>query len=220
LAGGHTHGAIPVPIPNTEVKLMKADGTDRETDWESRKPPAIFLCQKHFERIIRMRKYQAFSLIEVIITIGILLILVAVVTPQFIGYLNRSKSARALMEMQSLRTALQSYYADWGEYPSSLESLKGSDGSDINKAGNFSLTGVQGPIDYIEKDLPQDIFWTDETDKTYKYKASTSGNQAVLWSNGINKTGLSLGDVTTSVTTGKLTIDEEERDSDDLVVEI
>lgn len=199
---------------------MKADGTDRETGWESRKLPAIFLCQKHFERIIRMRKYQAFSLIEVIITIGILLILVAVVTPQFIGYLNRSKSARAMMEMQSLRTALQSYYADWGEYPSSLESLKGSDDSDINKAGNFSLTGVQGPIDYIEKDLPQDIFWTDETDKTYKYKASTSGNQAVLWSNGINKTGLSLGDVTTSVTTGKLTIDEEERDSDDLVVEI
>jgi prepilin-type N-terminal cleavage/methylation domain-containing protein len=180
----------------------------------------FFLCQKTFERIIRMRKYQAFSLIEVIITIGILLILVAVVTPQFIGYLNRSKSARALMEMQSLRTALQSYYADWGEYPGSLDSLQGSDGADLNKAGNFSLTGVQGPIDYIEKDLPQDIFWTDEADKNYKYIASDAGNQAVIWSNGINKTGLSLGDVTTSVTTGKLTIDEDERDSDDLVVEI
>lgn len=167
-----------------------------------------------------MRKYQAFSLIEVIITIGILLILVAVVTPQFIGYLNRSKSARALMEMQSLRTALQSYYADWGEYPGSLDSLKGSDGADLNKAGNFSLTGVQGPIDYIEKDLPQDIFWTDEADKNYKYIASDAGNQAVIWSNGINKTGLSLSDVTTSVTTGKLIIDEDERDSDDLVVEI
>ena len=36
LAGGHAHEAIPVPIPNTEVKLMKADGTYRETDWESR----------------------------------------------------------------------------------------------------------------------------------------------------------------------------------------
>lgn len=167
-----------------------------------------------------MRKYQAFSLIEVIITIGILLILVAVVTPQFIGYLNRSKSARAMMEMQSLRTALQSYYADWGEYPSSLESLKGSDGSDINKAGNFSLTGVQGPIDYIEKDLPQDIFWTDETNKIYKYKASASGNQAVLWSNGINKEGLSEDGVADDTDTGKLTIDSEERDSDDLVVEI
>ena len=199
---------------------MKADGTDWETDWESRKLPAIFLCQKHFERIIRMRKYQAFSLIEVIITIGILLILVAVVTPQFIGYLNRSKSARAMMEMQSLRTALQSYYTDWGEYPSSLDSLKGSDGSDLNKTGNFSLTGVQGPIDYIEKDLPQDIFWTNEADKNYKYKASATGNQAVIWSNGINKSGLSLGDVTSDEITGKLAIDSEERDSDDLVVEI
>lgn len=201
---------------------MKADGTDRETDRESRKLPAIFLCQKTFERIIRMRKYQAFSLIEVIITIGILLILVAVVTPQFIGYLNRSKSARAMMEMQSLRTALQSYYADWGVYPTDLASLKGSSGTstDVNKASNFTLTGIQGPIDYIEKDLPQDIFWTDEEDKNYKYNASDNGNQAVIWSNGINKEGLSLGDVTTDETTGKLSIDGDERDSDDLVVEI
>jgi prepilin-type N-terminal cleavage/methylation domain-containing protein len=169
-----------------------------------------------------MRKYQAFSLIEVIITIGILLILVAVVTPQFIGYLNRSKSARAMMEMQSLRTALQSYYADWGVYPTDLASLKGSSGTstDVNKASNFTLTGIQGPIDYIEKDLPQDIFWTDEEDKNYKYNASDNGNQAVIWSNGINKEGLSLGDVTTDETTGKLSIDGDERDSDDLVVEI
>ena len=42
LAGGNAHEEIPVPIPNTEVKLMKADGTDWETDRESRKLPAIF----------------------------------------------------------------------------------------------------------------------------------------------------------------------------------
>jgi prepilin-type N-terminal cleavage/methylation domain-containing protein len=200
---------------------MKADGTDRETDRESRKLPAIFLCQKTFERIIRMRKYQAFSLIEVIITIGILLILVAVVTPQFIGYLNRSKSARAMMEMQSLRTALQSYYADWGEYPSNLDSLKGSDESDLNSTGNFTITGVQGPIDYFEKDLPQDVFWK-EGAKNYKYLSSSTGNQAVLWSNGINKTGLIATKITW--TSGKISIETGDeagqRDSDDLVVEI
>ena len=204
---------------------MKADGTDRETDRESRKLPAIFLCQKTFERIIRMRKYQAFSLIEVIITIGILLILVAVVTPQFIGYLNRSKSARAMMEMQSLRTALQSYYADWGVYPTDLASLKGASGdsTDVNKASNFTLTGIQGPVDYIEKDLPQDIFCaTNATDKNYKFKSSTTGNQAVLWSNGLNKTGLATDSI--SWTNGKITIvsgaEAGQRDSDDLVVEI
>ena len=44
LAGGDTDEGTPVPIPNTEVKLIEADGTCWETDWESRKPPAFFLC--------------------------------------------------------------------------------------------------------------------------------------------------------------------------------
>ena len=29
----------PVPIPNTEVKLLSADGTARAAVWESRTPP-------------------------------------------------------------------------------------------------------------------------------------------------------------------------------------
>ncbi len=29
-------GDTPVPIPNTEVKPLSADGTARETEWESR----------------------------------------------------------------------------------------------------------------------------------------------------------------------------------------
>ena len=42
LAGGDADEGTPVPIPNTEVKLIEADGTCWETDWESRKPPAFF----------------------------------------------------------------------------------------------------------------------------------------------------------------------------------
>ena len=40
-SGGHTEGATPVPIPNTEVKPLWADGTALETAWESRSPPGI-----------------------------------------------------------------------------------------------------------------------------------------------------------------------------------
>ena len=40
--GGHSEEAPPVPIPNTEVKLFSADGTARETVWESRSPPIPF----------------------------------------------------------------------------------------------------------------------------------------------------------------------------------
>ena len=39
--GGHTAGVTPVPIPNTEVKPRRADGTARATVWERRSLPAI-----------------------------------------------------------------------------------------------------------------------------------------------------------------------------------
>jgi hypothetical protein len=37
--GGNVGGVIPDPIPNSEVKPSRADGTARGTAWESRTPP-------------------------------------------------------------------------------------------------------------------------------------------------------------------------------------
>ena len=42
LSGDCVGGVTPVPIPNTEVKPAGADGTARETVWESRKSPGLF----------------------------------------------------------------------------------------------------------------------------------------------------------------------------------
>jgi hypothetical protein len=39
--GGHTGGATPVPIPNTEVKPSKADATAAVRPWESRTLPGF-----------------------------------------------------------------------------------------------------------------------------------------------------------------------------------
>src|SRR5690606_36783370 len=41
--GGHSGGATPVPIPNTEVKPSSADGTRLGTAWESRSLPEVDL---------------------------------------------------------------------------------------------------------------------------------------------------------------------------------
>ena len=43
LAGGNTEGETPDPIPNSEVKPLRADGSDPARDRESRSPPAFFL---------------------------------------------------------------------------------------------------------------------------------------------------------------------------------
>src|SRR4249920_2537633 len=39
--GGNVGGVIPDPIPNSEVKPSRADGTARVTVWESRSPPGL-----------------------------------------------------------------------------------------------------------------------------------------------------------------------------------
>ena len=41
--GGNSEEDTPVPIPNTEVKLLCADGTAWETAWESRSLPKFTL---------------------------------------------------------------------------------------------------------------------------------------------------------------------------------
>ena len=40
--GNHNEGETPVPIPNTEVKPLCADGTARGAEWESRSLPGFF----------------------------------------------------------------------------------------------------------------------------------------------------------------------------------
>ncbi len=41
-SGDFVDRVTPVPIPNTEVKPVGADGTARVTVWESRKSPGLF----------------------------------------------------------------------------------------------------------------------------------------------------------------------------------
>ncbi len=41
-SGDFVDRVTPVPIPNTEVKPVGADGTARVTAWESRKSPGLF----------------------------------------------------------------------------------------------------------------------------------------------------------------------------------
>ena len=43
VSGGYIGGVTPVPIPNTEVKPSRADGTARATAWESRSLPDAFM---------------------------------------------------------------------------------------------------------------------------------------------------------------------------------
>jgi type II secretion system protein G len=161
------------------------------------------------------KKFKAFTLIELLITLAIIAILVGIATPQVIGYINRGKIARAQMELTNIRSALQAYYNDWGEYPAKLTALRGTEAGELNLATNVSQTGLQGPIDYIEKDLPEDIFWTSSTDKSYKYSRNTNKTSFAIWSNGPNKAGLTTPEWNTD---GSFKITSTGKDKDDIII--
>ena len=63
------------------------------------------------------RKEGGFSLIELMIVVAIIGILVAVALPQYQNYQIRSKVTEALVLSTSVKRALESYYADHGEWP-------------------------------------------------------------------------------------------------------
>src|SRR5205085_403707 len=53
--GGHSDRVTPVPIPNTEVKPVSADGTWGLTPWESRTPPDFVRSQRPLPPLLGWR---------------------------------------------------------------------------------------------------------------------------------------------------------------------
>ncbi len=60
---------------------------------------------------------KGFTLIELLIVVAIIAILAAIAVPNFLEAQVRSKVARAVSDMRSITTALESYRINWNGYP-------------------------------------------------------------------------------------------------------
>lgn len=163
---------------------------------------------------LRSKRLSSFTLVEVLIALAIIIFLTAIATPSVIAYMNRAKIARAYMEMNYIKTSLQTFYNDWGEYPSTVAELRGT--GTVNASAKYTVSGIEGPIDYLDKAPPIDLFYKEidaepEFGKTYRYATNTVKDDFVLWSYGPNKAGL-----TSPGTTGTLVFTT--KDIDDIVV--
>ncbi|MFK7896606.1 MAG: type II secretion system protein [Myxococcota bacterium] len=75
--------------------------------------------QRHLNRIQR-KATSAFTLVELLIVVIILAILAAVVIPQFAASTDDAKIAALDTTLANMRSALDLYYQQHGEYPSAL----------------------------------------------------------------------------------------------------
>lgn len=66
---------------------------------------------------------RGFTLIELIVVMAIVALLVAIATPRYFAYLERSKEAVLRADLAVMRDALDKFYGDHGRFPDSLDEL-------------------------------------------------------------------------------------------------
>lgn len=72
----------------------------------------------------RSRKDAGYTLLELLVVMGILAILTAAATPQLMGYFGKAKTQSAALQIENIGTALELYYMENGAYPSPSAGLK------------------------------------------------------------------------------------------------
>jgi general secretion pathway protein G len=66
---------------------------------------------------------DGYTLMELLVVLGIIALLVALVAPQVIRYLGDARSGTARAQIKNIESALELYYLDSGSYPSVQDSL-------------------------------------------------------------------------------------------------
>jgi general secretion pathway protein G len=64
-----------------------------------------------------------FTLVEMLVVLGILALVATLVAPQVLKYLSRAKSETARVQISHISSALELYYIDMGRYPTQQEGL-------------------------------------------------------------------------------------------------
>jgi general secretion pathway protein G len=70
------------------------------------------------------RNDAGYTLLELLVVMGILAILTAFATPQLMGYFGKAKVQSAQLQIENINTALELYYMENGAYPSANAGLR------------------------------------------------------------------------------------------------
>lgn len=91
-----------------------------------------------------------YTLMELLVVLGIIALLVALVAPQVLRYLGDARSGTAKAQIKNIESALELYYLDTGTYPNAqigLTALVTPPADDLNWKGPYMKqeTGLVDP---------------------------------------------------------------------------
>lgn len=103
-------------------------------------------------KLIKMLKGDSgWTFMETLIVLAIILILAATVGVAAVNNLEKARVAAAKVQIESFATALESYYIDCGNYPTSEQGLGA-----LRKKPETSPSSDSWAGPYITKDAPKD----------------------------------------------------------------
>jgi general secretion pathway protein G len=65
----------------------------------------------------RFGQVHGFTLMEMLVVLGIIALLATLVAPQVVRYLSKAKTDTAVIQIKNLQTAIELYFLDTGQYP-------------------------------------------------------------------------------------------------------
>jgi general secretion pathway protein G len=86
---------------------------------------------------------DGFTLVELLVVLGIIALLAALVAPQVIRYLSQARSETAAAQLRNIESAVELFYLDTGAYPPADVGLEGLMSAPV------SVAGWKGP--YLKK---------------------------------------------------------------------
>ena len=132
---------------------------------------------KHHTTHRHLLKSQAgFSLIELMIVIGILGMLIGLIGPKLISSFDRAKVDTTKVQMKQLATTLKNFRLDCGSYPTTDQGLEAL----VSKPTQGGDCKNYAPGGYVDKKVPKDAW-----DQDFLY--SSDGNTFEIKTLGADK---------------------------------
>lgn len=114
----------------------------------------------------KARKNRGFTLLELLVVVAIIGLLSAIVISSLEGFRMKARDAKRIADLQSIRKALELYYAAYGTYP-----LEGGWYNSSDFSWNYLATALQSFISPLPKDPINNLSnpWGNKGRHSYAY---------------------------------------------------
>ncbi len=126
-----------------------------------------------------MKRKEGFSLIELLIAITIMVILIGLIAPQVIRYVDRAREVRDMQTIDSIYEGINAALTDEDAYDSFIEQIAENSGKVTWRYGSVDIESGDGAVvstDNLYQENPDDPF-------TIEYQAVMGNKMPTLTSN-------------------------------------